>query len=115
MQQIIADQRTSARRSFRGGGRRVTDPPAESSSTPRCPNCHQDGLAVLAGEAEGGWWFVCVDCDHLWDQREIANPTEPDSPVIPREKDHDLEAGTVTAASARLSAIVMAWWRTLRN
>ena len=22
------------------------------------------------GEADGGWWFVCGDCDHLWNERE---------------------------------------------
>jgi hypothetical protein len=22
------------------------------------------------GEADGGWWFVCGHCDHLWNERE---------------------------------------------
>jgi len=25
---------------------------------------------VTAGESEDGWWFVCLACDHLWDQRQ---------------------------------------------
>jgi hypothetical protein len=29
-------------------------------------------VARLAGEAEGGWRFVCLACDHLWDQRQIG-------------------------------------------
>jgi hypothetical protein len=29
----------------------------------------KDGTAVTAGESEDGWWFVCLTCDHLWDQR----------------------------------------------
>jgi hypothetical protein len=24
---------------------------------------------MLAGESDGGWWFVCAACDHLWDER----------------------------------------------
>jgi hypothetical protein len=25
---------------------------------------------VIPGESDGGWWFVCADCDRLWNERE---------------------------------------------
>jgi hypothetical protein len=25
---------------------------------------------VLVAETEGGWWFLCENCDHVWDQRQ---------------------------------------------
>jgi hypothetical protein len=71
---IAADCRISNRRgSSRGGGRRVTDVPTGSASVPTCPNCREAGVAFLAGEAEGGWWFVCLACDYLWNQRQIKS------------------------------------------
>lgn len=83
MQQLSANRRLGDRRGARGGGRRASDTRPAPGEPPRCPNCFQDGLAVLAGESDGGWWFVCVDCDHLWDQRLIAGckpvPSPPDA------------------------------------
>lgn len=72
MQQIAADRRTFNRRSFRGGGRRVTDPPSGPIGVPTCPTCRTVGVSLLAGEAEGGWWFVCLGCDYLWNQRLLV-------------------------------------------
>jgi hypothetical protein len=64
------DRRTSSRRSSRGSGRRATDHPEPLTSVPCCPACRKPDVAVPAGEAEGGWWFVCLHCDHMWDQRQ---------------------------------------------
>lgn len=72
MPMIETDRRTIARRGFRAGGRRTTDGSAALESLPICPACKTSGVALLAGEAEGGWWFVCLACDHLWDQRQEA-------------------------------------------
>ena len=33
-----------------------------------CPSC--GSVASEVGESEGGWWFVCGHCDHLWNERE---------------------------------------------
>jgi hypothetical protein len=66
---VPSKRRLTDRRSSRGGGRRATDSPTRASEVPACPTCRQPGVAVLAGESEGGWWFVCLSCDHLWDQR----------------------------------------------
>ena len=112
MQQIAVDRRTSERRSSRGGGRRVTDEPVEPTSGPACPACRQADAALLAGEAEGGWWFVCLACDHLWDQRQIANSSVSDPSVIARDDIH-LETRASAAATAGLSAAVQSWWKTL--
>ena len=60
------------RRSARFGGRRASDWPSLSVEPPNCPACLRTSTAVLAGEAEGGWWWVCVACDHLWDERSRA-------------------------------------------
>jgi hypothetical protein len=70
MQTINADRRTVNRRACRAGGRRQHDPAASPAISPTCPCCLKDGTAVTAGESEDGWWFVCLDCDHLWDQRQ---------------------------------------------
>ena len=70
MLDIAADRRMSNRRACRGGGRRGSDPITGSSTVPTCPTCFKSGVTLLAGEAEGGWWFVCLACDHLWNQRE---------------------------------------------
>ena len=68
---IATERRIYSRRSAsRGGGRRVSDTSARFASVPACPNCRQPGVASLAGETEGGWWFVCFACDHLCNQRD---------------------------------------------
>ena len=71
MQEVTVDRRITDRRHARLSGRRSTDKPVSRTCGPACPKCHETGVAWLAGEAEGGWWFVCLSCDHLWDQREI--------------------------------------------
>ena len=95
MPEFATDRRTFNRRSSRGGGRRVIDPPAEPTGGPTCPTCRKADVALLAGEAEGGWWFVCLGCDHLWNQRHLSSDP-PDSP-----------------AESPLSAALMLWWRTV--
>jgi len=70
MLDIPTERRLSNRRPFRGGGRRMTDLPDMSADTPLCPSCLTRGVASLAGESEGGWWYVCLACDHLWDRRQ---------------------------------------------
>ena len=70
METIDAHRRTVNRRAFRFGGRRQSDRAASRAIPPTCPGCTQDGTAVTAGESEDGWWFVCLACDHLWDQRQ---------------------------------------------
>ncbi len=70
-----AEQRVGDRRFGRGGGRRASDRPARHT-TPQCPACHRAGTALQAGEAEGGWWFVCTVCDHLWDQRSRVSVSQ---------------------------------------
>jgi hypothetical protein len=72
--EITTDRRSIDRRSSRSGGRRATDPTPRASDVPTCPMCHRPGVALLAGESDGGWWFVCDACDHLWDQRQYAAP-----------------------------------------
>jgi hypothetical protein len=64
-----AEQCVRNRRFGREGGRRMDDRPERHAHSPHCPACRRSGTALQAGEAEGGWWFVCVVCDHLWDQR----------------------------------------------
>lgn len=73
MQHTTAERRTSTRRAARGGGRRATDPSDDPVVVPDCVKCRKTGVAVVAGESEWGWWFVCLACDHLWDQREEAH------------------------------------------
>jgi hypothetical protein len=70
MLEIATERRLSDRRASRGGGRRSTDPPSCPSDLPVCPACRKPGVALPAGESDGGWWFVCVVCDLLWDQRQ---------------------------------------------
>jgi hypothetical protein len=69
MMQIEPERRVCDRRSPRGGGRRAADRANRPFKVPACPICQELGVAVLAGESDGGWWFVCLACDHLWDQR----------------------------------------------
>lgn len=105
MQEIAADRRRCNRRSSRGGGRRVIDPPAGPTGVSTCPTCHKADVALLAGEAEGGWWFVCLGCDDLWNQRHLASPTRSDPQVLPRHEVH--------ASDTCLSATLMLWWKTV--
>ena len=70
MLQIPSERRASDRRSTWGGGRRATDLTSRILELPECPMCRESGVAALAGESDGGWWFVCLACDHLWDQRQ---------------------------------------------
>jgi hypothetical protein len=63
----LVDRRASTR-----GGRRVTDLPGRPFYQPTCPTCREKCTAILAGESDGGWWFVCLSCDYLWDQRQVA-------------------------------------------
>ena len=69
MNRNAAEQRVRERRSIRAGGRRSTDRTADRMGSPPCPACQRGRVALQAGEAEGGWWFVCVVCDHMWDER----------------------------------------------
>ena len=71
MPDVATNQRRIDRRSSRRGGRRAADGPALFSEVPTCPMCLTRGVASLAGESDGGWWFVCLACDYLWDQREV--------------------------------------------
>jgi hypothetical protein len=64
------DRRRVERRTQARGGRRAKDR-AGSAIAPSCPSC--GGVANEVGESEGGWWFVCPDCDHLWNERERRN------------------------------------------
>ena len=89
----------------------MIDPPVDPTSVPACPICRKTGVALLAGEAEGGWWFVCLACDHLWDQRQIASATLPDPQVLPGAEVHVLDNPDSAAGPARLSATVMVWSR----
>lgn len=113
MQEIAADRRTLNRRSSRGGGRRKIDPPTGPTGVPTCPTCRKADVALLAGEAEGGWWFVCLGCDYLWNQRHLASPTLSDPRVLPRNDVDASDTPDSPAESARLSATLMLWWKTV--
>src|SRR5262249_14439066 len=63
----LTDRRASGR-----GGRRASDLPRRPFHPPTCPKCRVTGAALPAGDSDGGWWFVCLCCDHLWDQRQIV-------------------------------------------
>jgi hypothetical protein len=72
MTRTEGERRVMDRRLIRDGGRRFTDGPPHPMDSPRCPACHKDTPALQAGEADGGWWFVCVACDHMWNHRSCA-------------------------------------------
>ena len=72
MNRTEAERRMQDRRSVRDGGRRTTDGPPHPVDSPRCPACERNTVALQAGEADGGWWFVCDACDHMWDERPLA-------------------------------------------
>jgi len=63
-----SDRRIIQRRTHGRGGRRSTDADRRSTDLPACPKCGVAG-ATEAGSADGGWWFVCAGCDHLWNER----------------------------------------------
>lgn len=84
MKDVTVDRRISTRRAGRQSGRRSTDRPASSTASPRCPRCQQN-VTILAGEAEGGWWFVCDACDHLWNRRLLLNQPIPQPDVTLRQ------------------------------
>jgi hypothetical protein len=69
-----AERRVLDRRWIRAGGRRSTDRPPHPVDSPKCPACQRTRAALPAGEADGGWWFVCYVCDHMWDERARAAP-----------------------------------------
>ena len=73
MQQNPSVRRGSDRRSSLGGGRRAADLGSRILELPECPMCRESGVSTLAGESDGGWWFVCLACDHLWDQRQLQD------------------------------------------
>ena len=75
MPQSETEQRMAERRTKPRGGRRSTDPPAKPTESPSCPACGANGSATEAGAADGGWWFVCAVCDHLWDERKRRQGT----------------------------------------
>ena len=70
MPEISIERRVSDRRVCGGGGRRATDSTSRPFDPRVCPMCFSKGTASLAGESDGGWWFVCLACDYLWDQRQ---------------------------------------------
>jgi hypothetical protein len=74
MNRTEAERRERDRRCIRNGGRRSTDRPPRPSGAPQCPACRRATAALQAGEADGGWWFVCIACDYMWDQRPFAAP-----------------------------------------
>jgi hypothetical protein len=106
MQQITVDRRITTRRCGRQGGRRATDRAASSSSVARCPRCRQSAT-ILAGEAEGGWWFVCDSCDNLWDQRLAANRPPLELEVASTRSTSRPER----ASGSRLSNAALSCWR----
>jgi len=77
------ERRQRDRRAHARGGRRLTDRVASAQRQPSCPSCNVDGVSSEVGEADGGWWFVCGSCDHLWNERECRYRAEGD--VEPRQ------------------------------
>ena len=67
---LSRERRHGERRADARGGRRATDRARSSVTAQSCPSC--GNVASEVGEAEGGWWFVCESCDHLWNERERA-------------------------------------------
>ena len=72
MLQIPTERRVCERRASRCGGRRVTDQPGRPCDLPTCLVCHWQGVAALASESDGGWWFACPACNEVWDQRQAG-------------------------------------------
>jgi hypothetical protein len=67
---LSRERRQGERRAHARGGRRATDRAGSSITAQSCPSC--SSVANEVGEADGGWWFVCEGCDHLWNERERA-------------------------------------------
>jgi len=70
MTSLVPERRHRERRGCVRGGRRATDVTSTTLALPSCPSCGRLDVAEDVGTSEGGWWFVCRDCDHLWDERE---------------------------------------------
>jgi hypothetical protein len=66
----VQERRQRDRRAHSRGGRRATDRAAYAPSQPSCPSRKAGEMSNEVGEADGGWWFVCGHCDHLWNERE---------------------------------------------
>ena len=105
MPQAAVDRRTSSRRRGRHGGRRATDQPITSTTTPVCSRCGHTAT-ILAGEAEGGWWFVCDACDQMWDQRLVANRLLSELDIIP-----GVTTPAKSSSGSWLSSAALTWWR----
>jgi hypothetical protein len=105
MDQFTVDRRASTRRIGRDGGRRATDPTVRSTFAPVCPNCRQHAT-TLAGEAEGGWWFVCESCDHLWNHRLVAHRLFVDLDSASR-----VATRATVPSGWWLSSAALSWWR----
>ena len=105
MKDVIVDRRISTRRKGRLSGRRATDLAHSSTTASHCPRC-RGSVTILAGEAEGGWWFVCAACDYLWDRRALLNQPMPHPEVA-------LGVTTLTEPpySSRLASAASSWWR----
>ena len=106
MQQITVDRRVSSRRSVRSGGRRSTDRHMSSTATPDCPCCGQRDT-ILAGESEGGWWFVCDACDHLWDQRLVRASASSEIQVNSSHR----RVRAAPRTGSWLSSAALSWWK----
>ena len=65
---LSRERRHSDRRAQPRGGRRATDAAGLAPTVPSCPSCA--GASSEVGESDGGWWFVCANCDRLWNERE---------------------------------------------
>jgi hypothetical protein len=80
--------------------------------TPACPNCTKRSTARLAGESDGGWWFVCLVCDFMWDQRQCIGRTG-DAAIVGHSVQRSSRMRTRILATAGVGAAVLAWWKTL--
>jgi hypothetical protein len=72
---LSRERRHGQRRADARGGRRATDRAGSSITAQSCPFC--GSVANEVGESDGGWWFVCESCDHLWNERERAGRAAP--------------------------------------
>lgn len=104
MQEVTVDRRISTRRKGRLSGRRATDQTVRSTTAAHCPRCRHS-VTILAGEAEGGWWFVCDACDHLWDRRLLLNQPTSELDAL------GLTTHTEPRSGSWLSSAAGSWWR----
>jgi len=65
---LFRERRRSERRADARGGRRAMDRTGPAVTAQSCPSC--SSVANEVGESDGGWWFICADCDLLWNERE---------------------------------------------